>query len=94
MVGLQAADYRVECAENGKSLLRRLCRSDIDLGIVDIVIDERDDFEILCELRKANSGVPLIAISGTNQYIEISERFGCYQTLLKPFTLPQLVTAV
>ena len=93
-LGLRAAGYQVESAKSGRSIRQRLHQDDVDLLIVDIIMDDVDGFEVLSEIRKFNPDFSVLAISGTSQYPEISESLGCSHTLLKPFTVPQLVSVV
>jgi DNA-binding response OmpR family regulator len=69
------------------------------LIIVDIVMPEKDGFELIREVRKQNSITPIIAISGTDinfadQYLAIAGTIGANAILKKPIGSEELLATV
>jgi signal transduction histidine kinase/CheY-like chemotaxis protein len=59
-----ARPYRVITARNGREALQRLTQERIDLILLDLVMPVMDGYHVLDELRRQNSKVPVIVISG------------------------------
>jgi len=96
---LEAAGYKVITAANGKEGLREFAAARFDLVIVDIFMPEQDGFEVLMEIGKSSPRPKMLVISGGGTYglrrvLSWAERFGVQNTLSKPFTREQLLTAV
>ena len=70
-----------------------------DLVITDILMPERDGFEVLRELRRSRPAVPAIAISGggaidSRLYLSVAAQLGVRQTFAKPFDRDEFTGAV
>jgi len=70
-----------------------------DLIITDIFMPEKDGIETIMELRRDFPDVKIIAISGGGRfesvhYLGSAGKLGAARTLSKPFTPPELLSAV
>ncbi len=85
-------------ARNGKEGLEIFETANVDLLITDIVMPEKEGFEVLMELRKRNPPVKIIAISGggrhTFGYLQTAKLLGASKVLAKPFSNEALIAAV
>jgi len=93
------AGYSVELADNGKSGMETMKRQKPDLIITDIMMPEMDGLELLMEIKKNHSGIPVIAISGGMKILPVNflhhaEKFGAGRALQKPVELATLLRAV
>lgn len=88
---------RVICAESGReasTVLRTHGR--IDLVITDIVMSDGDGFDVIREVKQAQPGARILAISGGGAHLEnhdalqLAQRMGAHALLLKPFNREQL----
>jgi DNA-binding response OmpR family regulator len=61
---LRAAGFYVRVAHTGRQALAQLCAARFDILITDIVMPEMDGLELLSWLRRVQSHVPAIALSG------------------------------
>ncbi len=90
---LTRAGYQVSEAADGNEALKQLREARLDLVILDLVMPEKDGVETLLELRREFPGLKVIAISGRD-YLAIAEHLGAQETLAKPFTASELISAV
>ena len=86
-------------ARNGKEGLRLFAETNPDLLITDLVMPEKEGFEILMELRKHQPPVKIIVISGGLRgekatFLEIAKRLGAAKVLAKPFPNEALIAAI
>lgn len=92
---LEDAGYEVAEAADGHKALQELEANPADLIVLDIVMPEKDGFEILPELRRSYPHVRIIAIStgGAGQfmgYLKMAEDMGVHGVLPKPFSFDAL----
>jgi DNA-binding response OmpR family regulator len=70
---------------------------DVDLILVDIFMPDMDGLEVIQLLRKTRPACKIIAITGkpgaTNN-LDIAKHLGAHDTLMKPFSLQELLVAV
>jgi CheY-like chemotaxis protein len=86
-------------ASNGKQGLELFRGGNIDLVITDIVMPEKEGFEVLMKIRKKNPALKIIAISGGGlhnaaHYLHTAKLLGAAKVLAKPFSNEELMTAV
>jgi DNA-binding response OmpR family regulator len=86
-------------ARDGREGLDYFYRSGADLVITDIVMPEKEGFEVLMELRKVRPPVKLIAMSGGGRQspadvLNIAKHLGAARVLSKPFSNDELVAAI
>ena len=96
-VAPEGAGYRVLTAENGRLGLRLLEHQEVDLNFVDIFMPEMDGVEAIPLLRKTRPASKIMAItggSGRRNYLDMVKHLGAHDTLMKPFSLQELLDAV
>jgi DNA-binding response OmpR family regulator len=86
-------------ARDGKDALSLFPKSNADLLVTDLVMPEKEGFEILLELRKRRPPVKVIVISGgvrgeTASYLDIAKRLGADKVLAKPFPIETLIATI
>lgn len=91
--------YAVHQASNGKIGLRMYGEQRIDLVITDLLMPEKDGFEIIMDLRKIDPTVKIIVMSGgarlrSEEILPIAKQLGAALTLNKPFSFDELRVAV
>jgi CheY-like chemotaxis protein len=96
---LEAKDYAVLQAADGREGLRLFDTDPPDLVITDIMMPEMDGLEILQNLRKTSPDLPVIAISGgmrnaTINFLPHAKTFGACRVFEKPVALSDLLQAV
>lgn len=94
---LQAAGYEVTEATNGREGLELYRDRPADLVITDILMPELNGLDMLLELTREFLDAKVIAISGAGEertVLDVAKLFGARQTFQKPFSMPQLLSAV
>lgn len=94
---LQAEGYEVAEAVNGREGLERYRNRPADLVITDIVMPELNGLDMLLELTREFLHAKVIAISGATEeknLLDVAKLLGARQTFQKPFSMPQLLSAV
>lgn len=95
---LEREGHAVIEASDGAQGLRRLDDQSVDLVLLDIVMPNMDGIEFLIGLRKRESDVGVIAMSGGGQpigcYLTPANALGARQTLTKLFACSDLIGAV
>jgi DNA-binding response OmpR family regulator len=96
---LDLAGCDVQYAVDGKEALKIWYNGSFDLVITDLVMPNSDGLELICEIRRQHSAVKIIAISGggsldSAHFLAIAKKLGADYSLLKPFTLGQILETV
>lgn len=96
---LERFGYVVRCAKDGKVALDLLGRLEARLIITDIFMPELDGFELIQHLRKKSSPAKILAISGDglpeqDVFMAAARHLGVRHTLMKPFSLVELLASV
>ena len=96
---LERAGYEIEIAINGMEGLELFKKSPTDLVITDIIMPEKEGLETIREMKRLQSGLKIIAMSGggkitADNYLQTAKLFGASRILEKPFTQQQMVAAV
>jgi DNA-binding response OmpR family regulator len=91
--------YFVVEARNGAEGLDLFFSVGADLVVTDIVMPEKEGFEVLIELRKIHPLLGIIVMSGGGRHspaevLHIAKHLGASRVLAKPFPIEQLVTAI
>ena len=86
-------------ARNGREGLNLFRSAPFDLVITDIVMPEKEGFEVLMKIRKRNPSLKIIAISGGGlhnaaHYLHTAKLLGAAKVLAKPFSNEELMAAV
>lgn len=96
---LTRAGYLIESAENGLQGLKLIQDLHFDLVITDIIMPEKEGLELLSELRKRDTPVKVIAISGGGRYqgidyLAMAQKLGAMKTLAKPFGMREMLCSI
>ena len=94
--GLEAEGFVVEAAEDGVSGLRHALSGAYELVVLDLLLPGIDGLEMLTELRRAGSGVPVLILSARSDLPTRLRGFdlGANDFLAKPFSFDELVARV
>ncbi|NMB74577.1 MAG: response regulator [Myxococcales bacterium] len=96
---LENRGYRVLEATDGRDAEPHLREDPPHLVITDVLMPEKDGFEILLDLRRRCPGTRVIVVSGggkvdSAQYLELAHQLGADRTFAKPFKVEELLQAV
>jgi DNA-binding response OmpR family regulator len=75
----------------------RLVAKDLDLVITDMMMPDKDGFQVIAELRKDFPGMPIIAMSGATgglALLPMASQLGAARTIRKPFSMRDLANLV
>ena len=91
--------FNVTQAADGKLGLAQFRLQPTDLVLTDLVMPNQEGIETILALRRESPCVGIIAMSGglahdAPLYLQIAGKMGAARTLLKPFTLAALLTAI
>jgi DNA-binding response OmpR family regulator len=91
--------HTVAEARNGKEGLDIFRRIAPDILITDIVMPEKEGFEVLMTLRKTKAKVKIIAMSGggrlgAENYLRTAKLMGAVKVLAKPFSNEALIAEI
>ncbi|MDO5408668.1 MAG: response regulator [Eubacteriales bacterium] len=81
-------EFRVAAtASDGKMALQRMQEVQPDILVTDICMPKMDGLELIREIRRQNSEIPIIVVSGYDEFSYAREamRMGVREYLLKPF---------
>jgi DNA-binding response OmpR family regulator len=86
-------------ASNGREGLDLFRQSNVDLVITDIVMPEKEGFEVMMKLRRKHPSMKIIAMSGGGlhnaaHYLHTAKLLGAAKVLAKPFSNETLMAAV
>jgi DNA-binding response OmpR family regulator len=97
---LTTEGYSVSLAANGREALDLIKDETFDLLITDLVMPEKDGLSTIIHLRRRNSAIKIIAISGGDRsfdgsaYLKIAKNIGADRVMIKPFDNIGILKAV
>jgi len=94
---LTSCGYSIETAESGDQAVARLSAGYIpSLMVLDIVMPGINGLEVLENVKKINSSIPVIILSGAGQTKTVVDamKMGAADFLVKPFEEPELELAI
>jgi len=94
---LERAGFRTVGASDGRAAFQYLETASVDLVITDMVMPRMDGVELLRLLREAKPDLPVIALSGVDDFFEyrrIATHLGARNALQKPVSQADLTAAV
>ena len=94
MNGLKRSGYSVTTASGGKDGLKSLKSEQFDVVVTDVVMQDGEGVETLGWIKQNNPDIPVIGISGHAQYLGNLKKLGAAATLMKPFTIEELIEAI
>jgi heavy metal response regulator len=94
--GLAAEHYAVDVASDGESALRQATQAEYDLLILDIMLPRRDGLEVLRELRRRASRVPVLLLTARDTVADKVAGLdsGADDYITKPFAFEELLARV
>jgi CheY-like chemotaxis protein len=96
---LLGSGHSVRLVEDGAAALRQFREFSPDLVLLDMILPGRDGFEILEDMRKLDSEVYIVAMSGGGRlgpdvYLKMAQALGVRGILHKPFGPLELLQVV
>ncbi len=97
---LEAAEYEVREACDGKDGLDQFRKQPADVVIMDVMMPDQDGLETILILRREFPASRVIAITGGSDmigilnFLDVAKMMGARRTLHKPFELHALLDAV
>ena len=93
---------RLECectlCKDGEEAIRAIRERDLDVVVSDIVMPNRDGYEVFAAAKDRNENLPVVLITGfgydPNHTIVRACSQGCEEVLYKPFTPQKLIEKV
>lgn len=84
---------------NAVEAIATLPQKEIDLVITDLLMPEKDGFEMIRFLRRHAPAIPVIVMSGGGKigpaiYLDMAEQLGADAALVKPFSRNDLENAI
>src|SRR6266704_3145326 len=94
--GLREAGFAVEIARDGETGLERARAIKFDLLIVDIMLPNKDGWEVVAELRRGGSHTPILFLTARDSVRDRVKglELGADDYLVKPFAFPELLARV
>jgi CheY-like chemotaxis protein len=92
---LECENYRVEAAGDGREALDKVEQALPDAILLDLMLPNMDGWALINALseRSETDGIPIIAVSATQRYLDIGER-GVQAFLSKPFDVDTLLVVL
>lgn len=93
---LQAKDFEVELARNGKKAFDAFSKHSFDLCIFDVMMPEKDGFALAKEVRMVNKNIPVVFLTAKSMKEDIIEGFnhGADDYISKPFNTEELLARI
>jgi len=93
---LRFEGYEVVTASTGKEGLKSALRDRPDLIVLDLMLPEKDGFEVLREFRQRNSTVPVLILTARSLEADLIKGFdlGADDYMTKPFSVAELMARV
>jgi len=95
-LGLKAERFAVDTAEDGKNGLRMATVNPYDLLIVDLTLPEMSGTDVIQQVRKRNSDVPILVLSARDALADKVANFelGADDYITKPFAFAELLVRI
>lgn len=88
-------EVSVKEAKNGVEALELLASGDFDLIITDVIMPKMEGLELIKEIRKTNTQIPIIAISGGNPYyLYLAKKSGVTDIFTKPLPAEMFLSRI
>jgi two-component system, OmpR family, alkaline phosphatase synthesis response regulator PhoP len=93
---LESESYHVFEAENGLEALKVMESHDIDLLLLDIMMPEKNGYDVLREIRSNNNQVPVIMLTAKGEEIDkvVGLELGADDYITKPFGIHELLARI
>lgn len=93
-IGLERAGFRVTAVESGDDGVEIFKQDPHDVVITDVVMDRGEGIGTMNRLHNLAPGLPVIAVSGHEDYLKTMKKLGATHSLFKPFKLASLIDAL
>lgn len=93
-IGLEEEGYQVVELDSGTGAVKMIKSQPINLVILDIFMDGKEGIETLSEIREVSDKLPVIVISSSTEFFDISKDLGADHTLSKPIDFETLFPLV
>lgn len=95
-VGLKAEHFAIDSARDGKTGLQLALINPYDLLIVDLMLPELNGTELIRQVRKKNSNVPIVVLTARDGVADKVANFECGADdyLTKPFAFAELLVRI
>ncbi|HWY37525.1 MAG TPA: response regulator transcription factor [Bacteroidia bacterium] len=93
---LEAKNYSVKLAKNGKEGYDLFCKQDYDLCLLDVMMPLKDGFTLAKEIRVSNKNIPIIFLTAKSMKEDTIEGFnaGADDYMTKPFSMEELLVRI
>jgi DNA-binding NtrC family response regulator len=96
---LKSENHEVQSARNGMEATKLVDTDHFDVIITDLIMPEKEGLEVIQEIRAGHPDTKLIAMTGggygsASTYLSWAKTFGVQQTLTKPFSRDELLSAI
>ena len=94
--GLREAGFVVDLARDGETGLERARATRFDLLIVDVMLPNKDGWEVVADLRRDGTRTPILFLTARDSVRERVKglELGADDYLVKPFAFPELLARV
>lgn len=94
--GLREQSYAVDVAQDGEAGLYQTSINDYDLILLDVLLPERDGYEVCRELRKRSNSTPVLMLTALAELDDRLTGFdaGADDYLTKPFSFRELLARI
>jgi len=93
-VVLEQEGFEVAEAHNGDQAVERIHEQPPNLILCDIFMPKKDGFDTIRELRRTVPKIPIIAVSGSGDVLQLARKLGAVEVLYKPMSHAVLMGAV
>src|SRR5689334_13738092 len=93
---LESRSYEVTMEADGKNVLALYQQYQPDVCILDVMLPNKDGFEIAEEIRGVNKNVPIIFLTAKTQTEDLVKGFqtGANDYIRKPFSMEELIVRI
>lgn len=93
---LDSKSFRIISAFDGNEALKKIHQEELDIVLLDINLPGLNGLETLKEIKKINSQLAVIIITGYGNCDTAidAQKFGCYDYVTKPFRLPEIKSVI
>jgi len=90
---LESRDFEVFMEHDGAKAVDLFKRSQPDICVLDVMLPNKDGFEIADEIREINEGIPIIFLTAKTQTEDVVRGFtlGGNDYIRKPFSMEELI---
>jgi len=96
---LKLRNYFVNSLSDGTKVVSEIEENDYDIIVLDIVMPNKEGLETIQDVRKVNTKIPILAVSGggrtaPSSNLQLAKMMGANDTLIKPFDSFSLVQKI